>query len=205
LIDGYVSALKEMKGINENEQHKIEKLESLVKEVASYTDKLLLFSQSKRVQTKEFDLIFLMNKIMSEYTDRLKFGSSVSSAFVNGNFELVRVMFYDMLEYLCGFVGESGSLMVDVSILETEGNNDLYVEDYNKILLICIKEEGSVIPKDTLSNIFEPFAFVVKNNKCNTGLSFVYGVVKSLGGIVEVTPEDENGFTINIKIPVKQQ
>jgi PAS domain S-box-containing protein len=204
LIQGYVSILSEMKNVKDSDKSKIDNLVLLMSEIESYTNKLLIFSQSKTLSKKEFDLLPLMEKVMLEYAEKysfLKIENNVSNAYVNGNFEIFEVMFYDLLEYLCGSIDSSGSILITVSIIEDEKDN-LGIENYDKTLLICIKEQGYTISEEILPNIFEPFISSV-NNKSNIGLSFVYGIVKSLGGTIQVNKDTDTDYSITIKIPVK--
>ena len=61
---------------------------------------------------------------------------------------------------------------------------------------------GHGIPADIQRHVFEPF-FSTKPSDQGTGLglSIVYGIVKSLGGAVEVQSEVDHGATFTVYLP----
>ena len=68
---------------------------------------------------------------------------------------------------------------------------------------LSVSDTGHGIPADVLRHLFEPF-FTTKPPDQGTGLglSIVYGIVKSLGGAVEVQSEVGNGATFTIYLPL---
>ena len=68
--------------------------------------------------------------------------------------------------------------------------------------LIEIRDTGEGIRPDVLGKIFEPF-FTTKRAGSGTGLglSICHGIVKSLGGEIEVESEPDSGTTFRVVIP----
>ena len=66
-----------------------------------------------------------------------------------------------------------------------------------------MSDTGHGIPADIQRHLFEPF-FSTKPADQGTGLglSIVYGIVKSLGGAVEVQSELGHGATFTIYLPL---
>jgi two-component system cell cycle sensor histidine kinase/response regulator CckA len=69
---------------------------------------------------------------------------------------------------------------------------------------ISVADTGQGIPPDVLRHLFEPF-FTTKSSDQGTGLglSIVYGIVKGLGGAIEVQSEVGYGATFTIYLPLK--
>jgi two-component system cell cycle sensor histidine kinase/response regulator CckA len=68
---------------------------------------------------------------------------------------------------------------------------------------LSVSDTGHGIPADILRHLFEPF-FTTKPADQGTGLglSIVYGIVKSLGGAIEVQSEVGHGATFTIYLPL---
>jgi len=80
-----------------------------------------------------------------------------------------------------------------------------FSKDTNEILLqIC--DNGIGMSDAVIKNIFDPF-FTTKRDKGGTGLglSISYGIIKELGGRIEVESKLGSGTTFTIRIPVKSE
>ncbi len=68
---------------------------------------------------------------------------------------------------------------------------------------ISVSDTGQGIPADIQRHLFEPF-FTTKPADKGTGLglSIVYGIVKGLGGAIEVQSEVGQGATFAIYLPL---
>jgi len=67
---------------------------------------------------------------------------------------------------------------------------------------ISVRDNGEGISPEIQRHLFEPF-FTTKPSDQGTGLglSIVYGIVKSLGGAIEVQSEVGQGATFTIYLP----
>jgi CheY-like chemotaxis protein len=63
-----------------------------------------------------------------------------------------------------------------------------------------IRDTGSGMPSEMQSRIFEPF-FSTKSTGRGLGLAVVDGIVRSLGGIIQLDSEPGKGTTIQISLP----
>jgi two-component system cell cycle sensor histidine kinase/response regulator CckA len=68
---------------------------------------------------------------------------------------------------------------------------------------ISVRDTGDGIPADIQRHLFEPF-FTTKSADQGTGLglSIVYGIIKTLGGAIEVQSEVGHGATFTIYMPL---
>lgn len=68
---------------------------------------------------------------------------------------------------------------------------------------VVIKDDGKGIPKDELERIFEPFFTTKKEYGTGLGLSITYGIVKKLGGDINVKSKVGMGATFTVILPVE--
>jgi signal transduction histidine kinase/FixJ family two-component response regulator len=69
-------------------------------------------------------------------------------------------------------------------------------------LHLCVTDTGEGIPKDKIEKIFDPFYSTKEAGKgTGLGLSMVYGLVKEMGGHVEVASEENKGTAMSIFLP----
>ncbi|NIO27727.1 MAG: two-component sensor histidine kinase [Candidatus Latescibacteria bacterium] len=68
---------------------------------------------------------------------------------------------------------------------------------------ISIQDNGSGMSQETLAHIFEPFYTTKKGWGTGLGLSITYGIVKKLGGSIEVQSQKGSGTTFTVYLPKK--
>lgn len=68
---------------------------------------------------------------------------------------------------------------------------------------VTIQDDGSGMSEDTLKHIFEPFFTTKKGSGTGLGLSITYGIVKKLGGDIEVQSKLGQGTRFVIYLPKK--
>src|SRR5260370_24347614 len=65
-----------------------------------------------------------------------------------------------------------------------------------------MRDHGTVIARDTVDKIFEPFFSTKEVGKgTGLGLSTVYGIVKQTGGFIYVDSEADHGTSFRIFLP----
>jgi len=74
----------------------------------------------------------------------------------------------------------------------------------NKLIIVEIKDNGIGITAEDIDKVLLPF-FTTKAPGQGTGLglSISYGIIKELGGEIEIQSNPKSGTTISIKIPVQ--
>jgi signal transduction histidine kinase len=70
---------------------------------------------------------------------------------------------------------------------------------------VLVVDDGIGIPAKDLDHIFEPFYSTKGNEGTGLGLSITYGIVKKLGGTVEVQSEAGVGTTFTVTLPVERE
>jgi len=164
----------------------------------SITHRLLGFARRMEVQIEGLEL----NEVLKE---TLKFLER-ELMYRNIEFEL------NLAEDLLPIASDRGQLQqVFLNLL----NNALAaVDDGGRIIItswekdadteaVSIKDNGCGMSEETLKNIFEPFFTTKKGKGTGLGLPITYGIVKKLGGNIEVQSQEGKGTTFTIFLPKK--
>ena len=76
-------------------------------------------------------------------------------------------------------------------------------DDEVGLIVIQIEDSGKGIPKEKLSQIFQPY-FSTKEKGTGLGLSIAYRIISDHGGKIQVESEKGKGTTFTIKLPVER-
>jgi two-component system, NtrC family, sensor kinase len=68
---------------------------------------------------------------------------------------------------------------------------------------VSVQDNGRGMSEETLKHIFEPFFTTKKGQGTGLGLSITYGIVKKLGGDIEVHSKEGQGTTFTVFLPKK--
>jgi signal transduction histidine kinase len=162
------------------------------------THRLLGFARHIDVQKEEIDLPKLVHEVLgflekeAEYRD-IQIDVQVDEDFptiISDRGQLQQI-FLNIINNAFAAVDDGGHIQIEMKKL-----------DENRVR-ISIADDGCGIPPENLKRIFEPF-FSTKKKKGGTGLglSITYGLVKKLGGEIEVQSQVGKGSKFTIILPV---
>jgi two-component system NtrC family sensor kinase len=96
--------------------------------------------------------------------------------------------------------------LLNNAIAAVEDGGVITVTSWEKDMLtdaVSIQDNGCGMTEETLKHIFEPF-FTTKGGKgTGLGLPITYGIVKKLGGDIEVHSKEGAGTTVMVSLPKK--
>jgi len=70
-----------------------------------------------------------------------------------------------------------------------------------EFIAVSISDNGTGTTNDTIKQIFEPFFTTKKQYGTGLGLSITYGIIKKLGGDIQVQSKLGEGSTFTIYLP----
>jgi len=196
LIRNYTYVLK--KNHNpETREKSYEMIEKSVERASNIIDNLLNFSRISGVEVTSFNLYDFINAIIQLHEKSLskarietKFDCDKQMTVVL-NLESMKHILINLLSNAIDAIGENGVLSIHC-----------YIEDDQ--LIIKIKDSGSGLSKEALSQLFHPF-YTTKPPGEGTGLGLyiVYTEVEKLGGTIDVSSKENIGTEFTLVFPHK--
>ena len=166
-------------------------------------DKIMLgVSQTENsyVQKRRIELVGVANEVinsmkltMEEMNGQITLHTESSEIYCMADDEQIRSVLQNLIENALKYSQPRPIISVDIS-------------SFNSACSLRIKDNGSGIPKQYQSQIFEPFYRVPTGNIHNVkghglGLNYVRNVVRAHGGQIKLVESNESGTTIEISLP----
>ena len=160
------------------------------------THRLLGFARHMDVEMKPMDVNYVVREVVG-FLEREAFHRSVEVKLeldedlpmIASDEGQLQQVFLNILNNALDAVGEGGRVVIRSEIREDD------------LLVISFEDNGSGMSEATLKHIFEPFFSTKKKYGTGLGLSITYGIVKQLGGTIEVESEERVGTTFRVCLP----
>ncbi len=179
----------------------IEKITQATERASSVVENLLKFARPQEGKIVQFDV----EKVMEEALDLLRHEMALRKVTLeksfqphlsplNGNPELLRQVFTNMIINACNAMPSGGMLTITIR------------ESKEQELEIRFADTGHGIPQKNLSKIFDPFFTTMPVGKgTGLGLAISYSIVQQHDGSIEVQSERGEGTTFTIYLPIRHQ
>jgi signal transduction histidine kinase len=92
---------------------------------------------------------------------------------------------------------DGGRLRIDLSIM----SQSIGLQGEREWVVIAITDTGCGIPPGTIDRVFDPF-FTTKPGGTGLGLSTCYAIAKQHGGDIEISSQENEGATVNVRLPL---
>ena len=183
----------------------LDEFESAVKQIQTQgqrckqiTHKLLSFARKTDARVSDVQINDLINELVELSSQRAKYSNATIKTSLQKDLPLIKVsepemqqVFFNLINNAIDAINRKGGII----------NISSQLQDNN--IIISVADNGSGIPSYNLSRIFDPF-FTTKpvGKGTGLGLSICYGIIKKLGGDIDVKSVLERGTTFTIRIPV---
>ena len=93
-----------------------------------------------------------------------------------------------------------------VEAMENGGTLKVWIEkdEVNENTVINISDTGYGIPGNDIGRVFDPY-FTTKQSGTGLGLAIVHKIMEAHGGQVKITSTEEQGTTVSLILPAKEQ
>ncbi|MCP4705967.1 MAG: hypothetical protein GY865_15320 [candidate division Zixibacteria bacterium] len=166
------------------------------------TRKLLRFVRKTDFDLQEHDIHDIIDCVID---DLLGPEIKVSNISVERNYDRtlgkVRTDFNQLQQVILNIINNAGD-----AISDNQGVINIETSSRNKKIIISISDTGCGMSPNQLEKVFMPF-FTTKEIGKGTGLglSVSYGIIRGLGGEIEVESTIDVGTTFKLILPIKQK
>ena len=216
-ILGYTSLIKTEISDNETLLKELDAVISLVHRAAELTSQLLGFARGgsyKTVPINLNDIIDEVLELLSRTIDKaicIKPVLNPALAAIEGDAGQIQQVIMNLCLNARDEMPGGGELLIETENIDVDEDSAgafLGLEAGSYVLL-SVSDTGSGMDSETIKRIFDPF-FTTKagkgmNKHSGLGLSMVYGIVHSHGGIIRIYSEIEEGSTFKVYLPATER
>ena len=169
------------------------------------THKLLSFARKSDSRAQDVQVNELLREVISLSEQRAKYSNVVINNSLEENLPTIRASESELQQVFLNLINNALDAME-----KTGGNMAISTKMMSghagQNILIQVTDEGAGIPESDLIRIFDPFYTTKPVGKgTGLGLSICYGIVKQLGGDIEVKSAIGEGATFIIRIPLDEE
>ncbi len=214
IIGGYsVMAAGIIGESNENKQaiKFLNKVDAAAKRGASLTSKMLAFSKHKVVSQSVIDVCNVIKEQQELLIPLLDAGMDLQvdlpdrAVNMRGSCDSLSQVIMNFVVNGRDAMPDGGKLTISVKCLAPDKVSAVVSDsiDADEYICISVSDTGTGMDKKTIKKIFDPF-FSTKDQGKGTGLglSVVYGLVKEMGGVLNVSSVVGQGTTMSIYFPL---
>jgi len=162
------------------------------------THKLLSFARKTDARVSDVQINDMVNELVELSSQRAKYGNATIKTNLQKDLPLIKISESEMQQVFFNLINNA----ID-AINRKDGIIDISTQLQDNNIIITVADNGSGIPRDNLARIFDPF-FTTKpvGKGTGLGLSICYGIIKKLGGEIDVKSVLDMGTVFTIRIPV---
>jgi len=195
-ISGYAEELSEIaKGDGDKIRKYTETIRSQTERCKGITQSLLNFARTREFKMQAVDV----NALLREAIDYLRFKKRSEKLRIDADLRAAAPVQADPGQLLQVFL----SVLINAADA-TEGSGAIAVRsESGKDVRVVVSDTGCGIPPENMKKVFEPF-FTTKGPGQGTGLglSLSYGIVKQLGGSIDLKSDVGKGTEVTIALPL---
>jgi two-component system, NtrC family, sensor kinase len=162
------------------------------------THKLLSFARKTDSSLQELQINELIEEVINLSTQRAKYSNVTVSTSLDPDLPLITISSTEFQQVFLNLINNAMDAME-----KTGGELDIGTRMQIDDIIITLADTGPGIPEVNLSRIFDPF-FTTKpvGKGTGLGLSICYGIVKKMGGQIDVDSVINKGTTFTIRLPI---
>lgn len=178
----------------------VEQIKNQGRRCKEITHKLLSFARKTDSRVQEFQVNQLIEEIVSLSAQRAKYSKVTIQTNLAEDLPTVRVSQSELQQVFLNLINNALDAMA-----KGGGIIDITSKVDGAFLIFEVTDDGPGIPEANLGRVFDPF-FTTKpvGKGTGLGLSICYGIIKKMGGDIDVRSVVDSGTTFIVKIPLQK-
>jgi len=179
-------------------QRALQQIRTQGKRCKEITHKLLSFARKTDSRIQDVQLNELIEELIALSAQRAKFSNVDIHTDLQGDLCTIQISQSELQQVLLNLINNALDAME-----KTGGTLNISSQLEGDFIVVGVADDGPGIPGANLVRIFDPF-FTTKpvGKGTGLGLSICYGIIKKMGGDIEVRSTVDVGTTFSVKIPV---
>jgi two-component system NtrC family sensor kinase len=188
---------KEGKNLDEF-QRSLNQIRTQGKRCKEITYKLLSFARKTDSTIQEVHLNDMLEELVAISAQRARYSNVTINTNFQSNLPSLEVSLSELQQVFLNLINNALDAME-----KNGGILDISSKIEGNYVVVTVEDTGPGIPKANLGRIFDPF-FTTKQVGKGTGLglSICYGIIKKMGGEIEVRSTVDVGTTFYVRIPL---
>ncbi len=198
--------LKDLLSLDEDFPHKkrilqfTESITSSVERCRTITHRMLGFAKHMDMQMETVNLVNLIEEVLGFLGKEALYRNLAIKIHAEDDLPMIQSDRGQLQQVFLNIINNA------FAAVEDGGKIDIHLKTVNQVnVSISITDNGSGIPKEYLTHIFEPFFTLKKKYGTGLGLSITYGIISKLKGNISVDSEVGKGTTFTITLPIGQK
>jgi signal transduction histidine kinase len=202
IINEKVGLMKDLLAVSQDFDQKEKFLQTAtaiqdsVKRVSEITHRLLGFARHLPMKNEEIHLQALIKEVLGFLCKEAEYRNIKINLLVPPDIPTLKADKGQLQQVLLNIINNA------LAALEDGGEINIAVAAHgDHEVAISIADNGVGIPKEHLNRIFEPFFSTRGEKGTGLGLSITYGIVRKMGGRIEVESEPGQGTVFTVILP----
>ncbi len=192
--------LKESKSLEEF-QRALKQIETQGRRCKEITHKLLSFARKTDSRVKEVDLNELIEEIVALSAQRARYSNVSVNMNLGKDIPPLQAAQTELQQVFLNLINNALDAME-----KNGGSIDITTALAGDRVVVTLADTGPGIPAANLGRIFDPFYTTKPVGKgTGLGLAICYGIIKKMGGDIEVRSVVDRGTTFRITIPTHKE
>jgi two-component system, NtrC family, sensor kinase len=179
-------------------QRALRQINTQGKRCKEITHKLLSFARKTDSRVQAVQVNDLIEEVVGLSAQRAKYSNVELRTNLQNSLPAIQASLSEMQQVFLNLINNA------LDAMEKDGGTiEIISKSEDGLVLVDIADTGPGIPKANLARIFDPF-FTTKpvGKGTGLGLSICYGIIKKMGGEIDVRSSVGLGTTFSISIPV---
>lgn len=170
----------------------LDRIASILRQLSDLTRSDLLNPQRLDINHLVQDLVRIMDESYRKKGIRIILDLSGQPAYANVDPDKFKQVLINLIKNAEEAMPDGGEIRLGTRLFETEGKKQISIK---------VADTGGGIPEEALKHIFDPFYSTKGLSNSGLGLSVSLGIIKGLGGEINVQTGVNQGTTFTILFP----